>query len=252
MRIHIIACRIFERELGYLAAKSENPVDITWIGRGLHNTPEKLCERLCGAVDALYEQLESGELERRPDYIVLGYGLCSKAVVGVRCRDIPIVIPRTDDCIALFMGSQERYLKEFSEVKGAYWLNSGWVEQSLRLFDADDLKRRRWMEYAEKYGEDNADYLIEVESSWEKNYSTLGFIHSDVHDSEKYLCRAQQEAARKGWTLRELDGDVRMLRMMVDGTWNDEEFLILKPGEVIAPDYSGLKMRAEPAGGPEP
>ena len=40
MRIHIIACRIFERELSYLAAKSDNQVDLTWIGRGLHNTPD--------------------------------------------------------------------------------------------------------------------------------------------------------------------------------------------------------------------
>ena len=244
MRIHIIACRIFERELSYLSAKCDNQVDLTWLGRGLHNTPEKLQDRLCRTLDDLYDQLEAKELEYRPDYIVLGYGLCSKAVVGIRCRDIPIVIPRTDDCIALFMGSQERYLKEFNEAKGAYWLNSGWLEQSARLFDSDDFKRRRWLEYAEKFGEDNADYLIEVESSWEKNYSTLGFIHSDIHDSKAYLRRAQEEADRKNWHLREVDGDLRLLRMMVDGTWNDEEFLILKPGESIAPDYSGLKLRA--------
>ena len=35
-----------------------------------------------------------------------------------------------------------------------------------------------------------------------------------------------------------------MLRMMTDGTWNDEEFLILKPGEQVAADYSGKKLRA--------
>ena len=244
MRIHIIACRIFERELGYLSAVSDNQIDLTWFGRGLHNTPEVLCERLIGAVDKLYRQIEARELEHRPDAIVLGYGLCSKAVVGIRCRDIPIVIPRTDDCIALFMGSQERYLKEFADAHGAYWLNSGWLEQSARLFDSDDFKRRRWLEYAEKYGEDNADYLIEVESSWEKNYSTLGYIHSEVHDSPANLRRAGEEAERKGWRLRELDGDLRLLRMMTEGTWNDEEFLILKPGETVAADYSGKKLRA--------
>ncbi len=244
MRIHIIACRIFERELSYLAATSENQVDLTWVGRGLHNTPEKLCARLIGAVDELYRQMETGELEHTPDAIVLGYGLCSKAVVGIRCRDIPIVIPRTDDCIALFMGSEERYLKEFAEAKGAYWLNSGWLEQSGRLFDSDDFKRRRWLAYAERFGEDNADYLIEIESSWEKNYSTLGYIHSDVHDSPDHLRRASEEAGQKGWQLRELDGDLRLLRMMTDGTWNDDEFLILKPGETVAADYSGRKLRA--------
>ncbi len=245
MRIHIIACRIFTRELSFLAAKSDNQIELTWVGRGLHNTPDKLRCRLTGALDELYEQLETGELEHRPDFIVLGYGLCSKAVAGLRCRDIPLVIPRVDDCIALFMGSQERYLKEFSEAKGAYWLNSGWIEQSARLFDSDDMKRRKWLEYAERFGEDNADYLIEVESSWEKNYSTLGYIHSEVHDSEDNLRRAGEEAERKNWRLRELDGDLRLLKMMVDGTWNEEEFLILKPGQVIAPDYSGKKLRAE-------
>ena len=177
---------------------------------------------------------------------MLGNGLCSNGVVGVRCRDIPIVVPRTDDCIALFMGSQERYFKEFSESGGAFWLNSGWLERSLNLFDTEDLQRRRWMEYAEKYGEDNADYLLEVESSWMSNYSTLGYIHSAVHDAPADLERAQQEAQARGWKLREVNDDLRLLRMMVDGTWNEEEFLILKPGERIAPDYTGLKLRAEP------
>ena len=245
MRIHIISCRIFARELSWLAAKSGNQVELTWVGRGLHNDPDKLRCRLTDALDDLYGQLESGELEHRPDYIVLGYGLCSRAVAGLKCRDIPLVIPRVDDCIALFMGSEERYLKEFSDAKGAYWLNNGWIEQSVRLFDGDDLKRRRWLEYAEKFGEDNADYLIEMESSWEKNYSTLGFIHSEIYDAAENLALAKAEAERKGWRLRELDGDLRLLKMMVDGTWNEEEFLILKPGQVIAPDYSGKKLRAE-------
>jgi len=245
MRIHIIACRIFARELSYLASQSSNIIDITWMGRGLHNDPAKLRSHLSDAVDELYHQMEAGELEHRPDAIVLAYGLCSNGVIGVRCRDIPIVIPRTDDCIALFMGSQKRYLQEFSESGGAFWLNSAWLEQSTSLFDTDTIRRRKWQEYAEKYGEDNADYLMEMESSWISNYSTLGYIHSAVYDSAENLVRAKEEAGNKGWNLRELNDDLRLLRMMVDGTWNEEEFLILKPGERIAPDYTGLKLKAE-------
>ena len=244
MRIHIVACRILSRELSFLAAQSANQVDITWVGRGLHNTPEKLRSHLSDVVDGLYEQMENKELEHRPDYIVLGYGLCSNAVVGIRCRDIPIVVPRTDDCIALFMGSQERYLREFSEASGAYWLNSGWIEQSARMINDEDIRRRKWLEYAEKFGEDNADYLIEVESSWEKNYTTLGYIHSSVYDSPDNLAASQQVAEKKGWNLREVNDDLRLLRTMVDGSWNDKEFLILQPGERIAPDYTGRKLKA--------
>lgn len=244
MRIHIIACRILARELSYLASKSTNQIEITWIGRGLHNNPDQLRNRLCDAVDDLYEQFETGELEHRPDYIVLGYGLCSNGVVGVRCKDIPIVVPRTDDCIALFMGSQARYLKEFSQRSGTYWLNNGWLEQSRSILDTETLYRRRWLEYAEKFGEDNADYLMEIESSWINNYSTLGYIHSQIYNSDENLEKARQEADRRNWELYETQDDLRMLRMMVDGTWNEEEFLILQPGEKIAPDYTGLKLKA--------
>ena len=244
MRIHIVACRILSRELNYLASQSGNQIDITWLGRGLHNTPDQLRKKLNGTIDGLYEQLESRALEHRPDYIVLGYGLCSNAVVGVRCTDIPIVVPRTDDCIALFMGSQKRYLEEFAKAGGTYWLNSGWIEHSARLINGEDMKRRRWLEYAEKFGEDNADYLIEVESSWEQNYTTLGYIRSSVYDSPSNREMTACEAKKKGWELNEIDDDLRLLRMMVDGTWNEEEFLILKPGERIAADYTGLKLKA--------
>ena len=64
MRIHIIACRILSRELNYLASQSDNQIDITWVGRGLHNTPENLRAHLRHAVDDLYGQMERGELPR--------------------------------------------------------------------------------------------------------------------------------------------------------------------------------------------
>ena len=250
MRIHIVACRILARELSALAATSPNMVDITWLARGLHNTPTKLRDRIVETLDDIYAQIDRNELEFRPDYIVLGYGLCSNGVVGVECRDIPIVVPRTDDCIALFLGSQQRYMKEFAESGGAYWLNSGWLEHSARLFDEEDFRRRRWLEYAEKYGEENADYLIEVESSWMNNYSTLGFIHSSVYERPEYLPHTAREAQKHNWQLREVNDDLRMLRMMVNGDWNENEFLILEPGERIAADYAGAKLKAEPA--PQP
>lgn len=106
------------------------------------------------------------------------------------------------------------------------------------------MRRRKWQEYAEKFGEDNADYLMEIEDSWMRNYSTLGYIHSSVYNADENLLFAQQEAQRNNWNLHEVHDDLRLLRMMVEGTWNEEEFLILKPGQRIVPDYTGLKLAA--------
>ena len=128
MRIHIIACRVLNRELSYYASQSPHIVDITWLPQGLHDTPAKLRMKVSETIDSLYEQWEKRELKHMPDVIVLGYGLCSNGVVGIQARDIPLVVPRTDDCIALFLGSQERYLRLFEEYNGTYWLNNGWIE----------------------------------------------------------------------------------------------------------------------------
>ncbi len=38
---------------------------------------------------------------------------------------------------------------------------------------------------------------------------------------------------------------LRMLRMMVNGDWNEAEFLICPPHHRVAANHSGLKMRAE-------
>ena len=131
MRIHIIACRIFSRELSYLASQSDNTIDITWMGRGLHNDPANLRSHLSDAVDELYHQIENGELDHRPDAIVLGYGLCSNGVIGVRCRDIsisrimPFIFSRrsaSTACSMIFCSAGEKQSTCFSFVFGRFSL----------------------------------------------------------------------------------------------------------------------------------
>ena len=88
---------------------------MTWLPQGLHDTPELLHKRLESELDRLYADIEDRALRcPKPDYIGLCYGLCSNGVVGLTARDIPIVVPRCDDCTALFLGSQKRYMEPVS------------------------------------------------------------------------------------------------------------------------------------------
>ena len=42
---------------------------------------------------------------------------------------MPLVIPRAHDCIALFMGSRQRYREYFDAHPGTYYRTSGWIER---------------------------------------------------------------------------------------------------------------------------
>ncbi len=246
MRISIIACRVLGRDLGALSAQSANTIDLYWLPQGLHDVPNLLRERLATVLNEIDLDIRNERIKHAPDYIALGYGLCSNGVVGLESRDIPLVIPRTDDCIALFLGSQKRYMELFRELPGTYWLNSGWIESCGTLVDEERMTRRRWQEYAEKFGEDNADYLIEVEQQWMHRYDTCGYIHSQTFDLPTHRELALNASRQHSLNFRELNGDERMLRMLVNGTWNENEFLIVPPHHRVIADYSGKKIAAEP------
>lgn len=249
MRLSIFACRVFNRELSQLAAQSRNEVDVHWLPQGLHDEPDTLRARLCSTLDEFYRDIGAKRVKHSPDYIGLGYGLCCNGIVGLESREIPLVIPRTDDCIALFLGSQKRYLKLFDEMSGTYWLNNGWIEASGTLVDRKQMLRQRWQEYAERFGEDNADFLIEQEQEWVGRYHACCFIHSEIYDSPKSHAVAQGIAEENGWDYAEQPGDLRLLRLLTDGDWNEEEFLVCPPHHRVAADYSGKKIRAVPAAG---
>lgn len=247
MRIHILACRVFSRELNALAAMSPHVVELTWLPQGLHNTPDKLRSMLMETLDGLYRQRDEGLLREWPDAIVLGYGLCSNGVVGVESRDTPLVVPKTDDCIAMFLGSQKRYLELFSQYNGCYWLNNGWIEYGWdgERADPQQLAERR-AEYARLYGEENADFLMEQDQAWIHNYNACGYITSPVLEIPAYEEKARTFARENGWRYARLTGNIRMLRMLVEGAWTEEEFLICPPYHRIEATYDADKIRAVP------
>ncbi|NLV50363.1 MAG: DUF1638 domain-containing protein [Clostridiales bacterium] len=244
MRIHIIACRVLGRELSYLVSKSPNMIEITWQPQGLHEEPANLKSFLRASLDAVYDQLERGICRRAPDYIALGYGLCSGGIAGLEARDIPIAVPRCDDCIALFLGSQERYLELFNSRKGTYWLNNGWVETSYLLHEG--IEKQLYEEYSRKYGEDNAEYLMEVNNNWKQHYKNCGFITSDVYDRPEYRRAAEAFAEKNGWTSEVYEGSSRLLKKLVDGDFFNEEFFVCPPKHRIELTGGRDMLRAVP------
>jgi hypothetical protein len=192
------------------------------------------------AIFQVEEQVEKGLL-KKPDAIILGYGLCSNGIAGVTSKKIPLVAPRTDDCIAVFMGSQERYLRLFNEYNGTYWLNNGWIEAS-GVHTKQQYEARK-QQYLELYGEENADFLIEQDLLWMEKYHYSGFITSDVYNSKEYAQTARDAAESNGWQYIEIEGDSSYIKKMMAGNWDENEFLVCPPGYTIQPSYDESKIK---------
>ena len=46
---------------------------------------------------------------------------------------------------------------------------------------------------------------------------------------------AKEKADEMGWGYEEIDGDIRLIQKLIDGDWNEDEFLIVPPEREIIP-----------------
>ncbi len=225
-RYHVVACHVLWRELCYFASLSPHFFTFHWMKQGLHNTPELLKLELQKAVDAAPDDC---------DAVLLGYGLCSNGAAGVVARRQRLVIPRAHDCITLFLGSKERYRAYFDSHPGTYWYTPGWIECSVQPGkDRHDILRR---EYVEKYGEDNADYLMEMEQGWMKEYSNAAYVDLGIGDASRFKEYTRECARWLGWQCDELEGEPSLVREFVNGQWDAARFLVVEPGQSIVASH---------------
>lgn len=245
MRIALIGCMVLNREIAYLTAQSGTVCRAWWLKQGLHDTPELLRERLQETIDRIEKENDTFSKSRRFDAICLAYGLCSNGVLGLRSRTLPLVIPRCDDCISLFLGSADRYRALFGRLNGIYWFNPGWIEQA--FVPTKENYEERLLEYTEAYGEENAEFLMESENSWVGNYKNCVYIGCPFADKPEYEALAQKSARDFGWAFQRVEGDLSYLDALVNGPWDEERFLTCPPGCRVEADYSDKKIRCVPA-----
>ena len=239
MKLKLLACKALFRELSYVAAISDNMIDVTWMRQGYHTEPELLHSLLQQEIDAIeagndphsyrIRGREAGDDPKDFDAILLGYGLCSNAVAGICARNHRIVIPRAHDCITLFLGSKERYASCFAEFPGCYWYTASWIENG-GVPGKERQERAKKRYEAMGYDEETVEYLLEATDGL-KNYHNAAFVRMPFGDNERYSAATKESAEYFGWNYHELTGDLSLLKRFIAGDWNEEDFLILEPGE---------------------
>ena len=79
---------------------------------------------------------------------------------------------------------------------------------------------------------------METEQSWLKEYRWATYIDWGLGDCEEHKKYTKRCAEFLGWSYDQLDGDPSLMQRLVDGQWNESEFLVIKPGQHIAEDLT--------------
>jgi len=211
-RTKIIACQVFVEELRSMLP---DDVAVETLEMSLHERPRSLRQMLQESVDA-----SAGY-----DTIIVGYGMCGQAAVGLRATHSRLVLPRVDDCIAMFLGSRAAYRAEHQKEAGTYFLTKGWIGSGVTTpFSAYDAVRQRW-------GQERADRMMGMMLG---HYRRLAFIRTGDDDEALAAerARAQQTARDFGLRYEEIEGSRDLVRPLLYGPW-DERFIVVPVGGTV-------------------
>lgn len=224
-RVALVACPAVVRELAddRRAGLAAVELDVA-----LHRTPQRLTE-------ALQQAVSEAEAESGIEAVVLGYGLCSNAVLGVRAGRLPLIVPRIDDCVALVLGSNEAFREQARIAVGTYYLSRGWIDSECTVFHEHDAM-------VAKYGEAQATRLTGLLL---EHYTRLALVLTGRYDPALYRTFAQARAAQFGLAYEEIPGTTALVDALVDGPW-DDRFLVVPPGgEIVFHDFHPMCDREE-------
>ena len=211
MRTLIVACRTIAAELELAQREVGSGLPVSWVESGLHNWPDRLRFRLQQALDGV----------RDAERVLLAFGYCGNAVVGLTTGAFELILPRADDCISLMLGSCARR-EEVSREKATYFLTPGYLDHESNI----------WSEYqafAARRGKEKADWVY---ASLLAHYRRLGIIDTGSFDVEPFLERTRPIAATFGLEHEVIPGTTQYLRRLLSGPW-DEGFIRVGPAGTL-------------------
>ncbi len=225
MKTGVITCSVLETEVDQFARELPQIAYIEKLEQGLHDNPDKLR----GTLQAAITRMETGHSEI--DTIVLVYGLCSRGTEGIRSQRCKLVIPRAHDCITLLLGSRDRYDAYIGEHPGTYWYSPGWNRHALP--PGRQRYEKLYADYIERYGEDNAAYLMQAEQNWFNEYNRATYVHLGIGVTQEDIEFTRKCAAWLKWTFDLQAGEPKLLHDLLAGPWHDDRFVLLEPGRTF-------------------
>ena len=256
MKFRLIACNVFLREACHCVARTPHVVDVEFTELGDHVHSASLRAAIQARIDA------ASDPARGYDAVLLLYGICGNATVGLCARATPLVIPRAHDCCGILLGSREKVKQHFAANPSLPFSSAGYMERGEYYLRVEDGESRlhygdAFAEYVRQYGEENARYIWEAMHPAHAELPNQA-VYIDLPETSHlgYAARFRERALADGKEYVQLDGSLRLVQDLIFGVWNADDFLVVQPGQRVAGVYDWSEViRAqdgEPPGDAQP
>jgi N-methylhydantoinase A/oxoprolinase/acetone carboxylase beta subunit len=154
--------------------------------------------------------------------------------------------------MALFLGGDRAYRRQFRKYPGTYYISAGWYEEKTEPFSQQKKtvflgdQKLSYDELVDKYGESAAKETYRFLSTWKQNYQRAAFIETGVKQSPRYETYAWEMANEYGWQYEKIPGDHGLIEKLLVARETNDEILVVPPNHVIQFDSLESKLSAKP------
>lgn len=210
MKRVLIGCGIIKKELLNVLDKKQDNIETIWMDEDLHNHPEKLNVELQKTIDSLIVY----------DEVLLSYGLCGNALVGITATNCDLLYPATDDCINALMcdNCNLAQLRKDSIFVSRGWLTTknGFTSEYQRAVD--------------KYGEERAELIYQT---LYEHYNNVVYMKTEEIVEEEMHAAARKMADQLELNLLYEPAGIRIYEKLLTCKEDNVEIKRLKKGETI-------------------
>jgi hypothetical protein len=215
MKIKLIGCESTMNEVRWLGIPKD--MDCTYFDFDLHGRPAKLHVKLQEIIDQSQDY----------DLIILTYSRCSNLLINLISPKVPLVFPKTHDCIGLLFGSNQRHLAFYQKNPAVYYFSQGWLDYGKTPY-------AEYLEYVEKYGEKRAKDLINtLYGSYKK---AILIITPGMKNINSYRKKMKEIADFFGWETVEVEGDIGLLNCLLSGK-EHPDLVKIPPGVQVTEEH---------------
>lgn len=201
--------------INYVIKKNKISIPVVWISRSLHNQPKKLHESIQNVINK----------HQNVDEILLSYGLCGNAVIGLRSKETELIVPAFDDCICQMLYTQNKrngiWEYKYPE-KGCFYLTREWTIDQESIYSQCEMI----------YDQFGMEYGQQIIKEIYNEYHTMIVLRTGAYDVEKIRGYVDKAANATGMCVKIQEGSCKVMENLLLENY-DETILVLHPEEVI-------------------